>query len=224
MIKKIFFVIIIIIVTYFASFLTMYNETVKSIKSIINEAIVSEDYSKILAYNDYYFDTPIYSFTDENYVLSIHNSYDVDTQTLSIIIVDKNKLKGEQSELKITCEEEFVYEDIFLDYQEGNISVITLYQSGDDAYSLNNKCDSGLFNNLTIKANDGTVIASIDNEVGLIDESTIINQGIKGYSEEEIQDIQYPNGIIRPLLFPVLGLWLSVTASIFIYKKVFKKK
>lgn len=222
MVKKIIFAIFMIVLTYFTSFIVMYNETLKSVELIINTAISTEDYTGILAYNDYYINTPQYSYKDDSSTVGIYNAYDENVQTLTIVIVDKNKLQGELSEVSITCNEEKKYSNIFTEYDEGSIAVLTLYQEGDDEFSLDSSCSNENFETLLVKLNDGKTIVDIDDQVGFIDDDTILH-GTPGYTIEEIEEIQYPHGLVKPLLLPVFSLWVLVSGLIYVYKKILIK-
>ena len=224
MVKKILFVIVMLIATFFVIISTMYKQTLRSIETIINQAMITEDYSEILAYNDYYDDDPMYYLKNDDIIVSIHNSYDQEVQSLTFIIIDRNKIKGDQSELKITCNVELSYVDIFSPYEEGNISVITLTKSGTDDYALNDECGFELFENVRIKLNDGTEVLSVANQIGFINDTDIINTGTIGYSEDDLFYLQYPNGLIRPMILPILILWLSVMALVYIYIRLKKRK
>ncbi len=224
MVKKIFFVIFMIIMTYFTSFVVIYNETLKSVESIISDAIVNDDYHSILAYNDYYMDTPQYfSKTSDNSV-SVFNTYDEGEQTITLIIVDRNKVQGEQSQLKVTCTEEHTVSNIFTEYEDGSIAVITLYQDGEETISLEGDCLNENFENLLVTLNNGEILADVDNTIGFINEDDIVNNGVEGYTANEVEQIQYPNGLIKPLILPILSLWVIVFGLIYVYKKVLKKK
>lgn len=223
MIKKIIFVIVMLIISYFLSFIVMYNETLDSVESTINTAIRSKDFTNILAYNDYYIDTPsTYVETDE-YLIQINHAYNEDVQSLSIIIVDYNKRQGEESELLITCQDTYSYTDIFTNYEAGSIAVITLFKTGDDPYALDESCSLGFFENLLVIANDGETIISLDDEVGFTEDQDILN-GTVGFTADEVQDHLYPNGLVKPLILPISILWISVIGLIYIYKKFLKKK
>ncbi|MBN2299762.1 MAG: hypothetical protein JXC31_01100 [Acholeplasmataceae bacterium] len=224
MVKKILFVIVMLIATFFVIVSTMYKQTLQNIETVINQAIDTEDYSGILAYNDYYYDNPMYYLKNDDVIVSVHNSYDQDVQSLTFIIIDKNKINGDQSELKITCNEEFLYTDIFSSYEKGNISVITLTKNGIDDYSLNNECSIELFENVSIKLSDGTEVFSVSNQIGFINDTDIINTGTIGYSEDDLFHLQYPDGFIKPMILPILILWLSVMALVYIYIRLKNKK
>lgn len=222
MIKRILFIILMVIVTYFLSFAVMYNETLASINTVINNAIDSNDFTDILKYNAYYKDTPMYYYEDEDYVVQINNSYSEETQSLTIIVVDKLKTQGEKSALIVTCEETYTYTNIFSEYDDASITVVTLFKEGTGEYALGSDCSLGFFENLLVKSNDGEIIVSLDNQIGFIDEQDILNDEV-GFTVEEIEAIQYPNGMVRPLILPIGTLWISVFALIYIYKKFFKK-
>jgi hypothetical protein len=221
-IKRIIFIIVMLLITYFLSFVVMFNETLDSTQKTINEAIKSKDFSDILAYNDYYIDTPMFYFENNDYIVQINNTYNEDTQSLSIIVVDYNKNQGEESSLTITCQENYSYTNIFTEYDEGNIAVITLFREGDDIYSISSDCSSKFFENVLVKSNNGETIVSLENQVGFVDEQHILNS-IEGFTAEEAEIMQYPNGVVRPLILPVTTLWISVFTLIYIYKKFFLK-
>ncbi len=223
MIKKIIYVIIMLIITYFLSLIVMFNETLDSTKATINEAIKSKDFTEILAYNDYYIETPMYYFENGIYAVQINNTYTEDRQSLTIIVVDYNKNQGEDSILTITCQESYSYPDIFTEYDEGSIAVITLFNEGDDTYSLSSDCSSNLFENVLIRSNNGETIVSLDGQIGFVDDQTILN-ATEGFTSEEALNLQYPNGIVKPLIIPILTLWISVFTLVYIYKKIILKK
>ncbi len=222
MIKKIIFIIAMLVISYLLSFVVMFNETLDNTKSTINEAIESKDFTNILAYNDYYIDTPMYYYEGDGYIVQINNTFDEDKQSLTIIVVDYNFRQGKESALTITCQDTYTFTDIFTDYEEGSIAVITLFNEEDSEYPLGSDCYSGYFNNLEIKSNDGETIVSINNQVGFIDEQTILNAN-QGFTDEEAKNMQYPNGVVRPLILPISMLWISVFTLIYIYKKFIKK-
>ena len=224
MVKKIFLVISLLIMTYIASFIVMYNETLKSVESIISSAIITDDYHTILSYNDYYIDTPQYSNVTNNLSVSVYNTYDENTQTLTLIIIDRLKVQGDQSELRVTCTNEQIFTDIFTEYDDGSIAVLTLYKDGEDEFSLKGDCLNEKIENLLVKLNDGQVVLDIDDIVGFINDEDIIQSGTKGFTIEEVEQMQYPNGLIKPLIIPILSLWIIVFGLLYVNKRFLRKK
>lgn len=223
MIKKIFFVIVMILASYYLSFIVMYNQTLDSINQIVNDAISDKDYDSILSYSDFYLDTPMYYFENEDFIVQVNNTYNEGLQSLTIIVIDNHKIQGEESLLEVTCIDTYSYNNIFIEYEQANIAVVTLYQGGESEYSLGEDCFLGKFENLFVKSNTGETIIALEDEIGFIDSQTIL-EASPGYTLEEIEEIQYPNGLVKPIILPLIGLWVSVLALIFIYRKFFKKK
>lgn len=223
MVKKILFVFMMAVIAVVVTFVTMFNESSKGMSAFINETIETGEYENFLKYNDYYINTPLATLDTEDYDVRIHNAFDSGVQNITIIAIDKAFHEGEESQVVITCNEEFIYEDVFFTYDEGNVAVLTLYESGTELYQLDNSCQDGIISNLQIISNDGEVIVDLTDTIGFIEDGDFTSLGEVGYDQEDLMDIQYPRGAIVPLILPLSILLVSILGIVYLYKKVFKK-
>lgn len=224
MIKKILFFISMAVISIVISFVTMFNESSQGMQAFINETIETKEYENFLAYNDYYISTPLTSLDTEDYDVRVHNAFDVNRQNITFVVVDKTKSQGTSSQVTITCgTEEFTYQDLFFEYENGSIMVLTIYESGDGEYELNDACHSGVTNRLVITANDGDTIIDVTDSLEFINDDDITNSGVTGYTEEDLMDIQYPRGFFVPLLLPMAVLLAVTLGAVYLYRRYLKK-
>lgn len=219
MIKRILFIFMLLCLTGFISFLILFGESAESMQSLINQAISENDYTSFLAYNDYYMETPTILVETDDYTVLGHNAYDQEIQNITLILVDHTKSTGEEASLVITCDTEKEFDIQFYNYEEALVSVYSVVK-GDTEFGLPDTCTTM---DVLITANDGSVMANLTDVVGFIEDGDFTTVGVAGYTDDEMMDIQYPNGFFRPLIIPIIGLWASIITIVYLYKKFFKK-
>lgn len=223
MAKKILFFFMMTFIVIIVTFLTMFTESSKGMSAFINKAIEENEYDRFLAYNDYYIDTPLASLETEDYVVKAHNAFDSGRQSITIIIVDKTSGEGDASQVKVTCGEVFTYEDVFFEYDNGYVAVISLYESGENKFELDDSCEDGVIDRFEITSNSGELILDVTDSLMFIDDGDFTSSGVAGYTQDDLIDIQYPRGLIVPMILPLVILLVSTLGIVFLYKKVFKK-
>jgi len=223
MARKILYFLMMTFIVIIVTFLTMFTESSKGMSAFINEAIEENKYDRFLAYNDYYIDTPLASLETDDYVVKVHNAFDSGRQGITIIIVDKTSGEGDDSQVKVTCDEVFTYEDVFFEYDKGHVAVLSLYESGEGEYELDDSCEDGVIDRFEITSNSGELILDVTDSLMFINDGDFTSSGIEGYTQEDLMDIQYPRGLIVPMILPLVILLVTTLGIVFLYKKVFKK-